>query len=403
MAINDVVLQDTFLNFVNKTNQAIDVVNSQITEEQLQKLNTNDKTTLVNAINEILKRSLGIDGGTVEGNLTTTGYLASNISIKIGSNNNGDSVIQLYDDKRNVFKELKWNVEKDELTIEDNNGNHNKILHEKQNINCSDMEIDFQLKSLLKAVNGNEILKSGEVVYLRDVKRLAYHDGETRGGYIVPAMEDLNDLAKVKVSNTDTTADYINTKIVGGTGIYTEKFNGASNEILKIQSGLRAGLVNFWPGTTSSIPLGWVLCDGRALDRTKYEELFSVLGIRYGVGDGKTTFNVPDYRGKFLFGVDDNTQLNTSGGEKQHTLTIDEMPSHNHNLRATPNSGNRNASETRYLGSGTDNSKADRFWSDDYMLENRTAVVNAGKSLPHNNMPPYTSGYWIIFTNVFQK
>ena len=45
---------------------------------------------------------------------------------------------------------------------------------------------------------------------------------------------------------------------------------------------------------------GWILCDGRAVSRTDYSDLFEAIGTQYGEGDGTTTFNVPNYRGKFL-------------------------------------------------------------------------------------------------------
>lgn len=58
------------------------------------------------------------------------------------------------------------------------------------------------------------------------------------------------------------------------------------------------------PYAGSSSPNGWLLCDGSAVSRTTYADLFAILGVSHGVGDGSTTFNVPDYRGRFLRGVD---------------------------------------------------------------------------------------------------
>src|SRR5262245_20383477 len=54
-------------------------------------------------------------------------------------------------------------------------------------------------------------------------------------------------------------------------------------------------------------PPGWLLCDGSAISRTTYSELFQAIGTASGAGDGKDTFNLPDYRGSFLRGVDDGT------------------------------------------------------------------------------------------------
>lgn len=387
MAVTEVELKDTFLNFMNKTNQAIKTVNLQISDEQIAKLKTDDKTSLVAAINEILKNSINIKGGTIEGNMTTTGYLSSNTFIRVGSNNNGDSIIYLYDDNRNVYKALKWNNEKDELTIEDNFGNHNKILHENMTIDCNNMNIELQQKSILKNINDASVFKKGQIVYLSDSKQLAYHDGETQGGYTVPTLKDIEELGQVKISSNDKSNGYLNEKIQPGKGIYTNKEVVSNGEILRINSGLSAGLVNFWPGPTNKLPLGWIVCDGRALDRTKYKDLFSVIGSTYGSGNGYSTFNIPNYSGRFLFGVDSSATLASVGGEKTHKLTIQEMPSHNHQMNMSVY--------------GMDHKNRDTWQAKDGDQVRYTQ--NAGGNQPHNNMPPYSAGYWIIFTNVFES
>lgn len=61
------------------------------------------------------------------------------------------------------------------------------------------------------------------------------------------------------------------------------------------------GLVESYAGTTA--PTGYLLCDGSAVSRTTYATLFNVIGTTFGIGDGSTTFNVPDMRGRYPFGV----------------------------------------------------------------------------------------------------
>lgn len=58
-------------------------------------------------------------------------------------------------------------------------------------------------------------------------------------------------------------------------------------------------------------PNGWIVCDGRALSRTKYSNLFNVIGITFGSGDGSTTFNIPDLRGEFIRGYDGNRGIDS--------------------------------------------------------------------------------------------
>lgn len=72
------------------------------------------------------------------------------------------------------------------------------------------------------------------------------------------------------------------------------------------------GTINAYGGTTA--PEGWLLCQGQALSRTEYEDLFAVIGTNFGSGDGSTTFNIPDFRGEFLRGAGTNSHTNQGSG-----------------------------------------------------------------------------------------
>ena len=76
--------------------------------------------------------------------------------------------------------------------------------------------------------------------------------------------------------------------------------DGGSSDILA--RILSVGTVMAWP--TSTVPAGWLECNGAAVSRTTYAELYTKIGTTYGAGDGSTTFNLPDYRGQFLRGQD---------------------------------------------------------------------------------------------------
>lgn len=94
---------------------------------------------------------------------------------------------------------------------------------------------------------------------------------------------------------------------------------------------------------TNSAPTNWLLCDGSAVSRTTYATLFGILGTTYGTGDGSTTFNLPNIKGRVTVGRDSGqTEFDTlgeTGGAKTHTLTAAEIPSHTHNTSVSTGSG----------------------------------------------------------------
>lgn len=80
------------------------------------------------------------------------------------------------------------------------------------------------------------------------------------------------------------------------------------------------GVVDWFPG--SSAPAGWLFCDGSAISRTMYGALFGVIGTTFGVGDGSTTFNLPDLRQRFPLGkasTGTGSSLGDTGGSIDHT------------------------------------------------------------------------------------
>lgn len=83
----------------------------------------------------------------------------------------------------------------------------------------------------------------------------------------------------------------------------------------------------------SAAPTGYLLCDGTAVSRTTYSDLFAVTSTTYGVGDGSTTFNLPDLRTKVPVGKNPSgtfATLGATGGAETHTLLTAEIPSHTH-------------------------------------------------------------------------
>lgn len=142
---------------------------------------------------------------------------------------------------------------------------------------------------------------------------------------------------------------------------------------------------------SDTIPNGWLLCDGRAVSRTKYAELFKAIGTKHGSGDGSTTFNLPNPKGRTLVGKDStDTDFNTlgkTGGEKTHTLTVNEMPKHNHTggiLTTNTIAGNE-----RFYFQQLGATNGENF-------SNSLKIGEAGGGQPHNNLQPYLVTNFII-------
>lgn len=119
-------------------------------------------------------------------------------------------------------------------------------------------------------------------------------------------------------------------------GCNASGINDAIRQIMAdIASALAAG--QFLPTGSvmshsgASAPTGFLLCDGSAVSRTTYAALFAVITTTYGIGDGSTTFNVPDLRGRAVIGVGTGAGLTaralaSTGGEETHAISVAETP-----------------------------------------------------------------------------
>jgi microcystin-dependent protein len=109
---------------------------------------------------------------------------------------------------------------------------------------------------------------------------------------------------------------------------------------LSLAGFLPAGMVSPFAG--SAAPAGWMFCDGQAVSRTVFAVLFNSIGTQYGGGDGSTTFNLPDMRGRAVVGRDagqsEFDSLDQAGGAKTHSLSTIETPAHSHTVSATTSS-----------------------------------------------------------------
>lgn len=110
-------------------------------------------------------------------------------------------------------------------------------------------------------------------------------------------------------------------------------------------SALPVGVILPFPG--GSIPTGWVTCHGQALSRSTNAELFAVIGTVYGAGDGSTTFNVPDLRGRLVSGRDN------MGGTAASRLTQGVLGGNPNTLGGSGGSESLTTQSVTLSGSGT--------------------------------------------------
>lgn len=145
-------------------------------------------------------------------------------------------------------------------------------------------------------------------------------------------------------------------------------------------------------------PRGWAFCDGQLLSISSNSALFSILGTTYG-GDGRTTFGLPDLRGRVAMHPGNgpgltSRRLGEKGGVEQVTLNINQIPSHTHGAKAYSGQGNQQGPEGNVLAYD----RRETQYSDQApdVTMNAQAIASAGGSQPHTNIQPYLAINHII-------
>lgn len=269
---------------------------------------------------------------------------------------------------------------------------------------------DYFYATLINTSNQLEVVK----VTARSTDTLTVvrgQDGTTARAY---SASDRIELRVTAALLTD-----IRDSVTPGDGtVTTAKIADANVTLAKLAAAVQellvpTGTVNPYAG--ASAPSGWLLCYGQAVSRTTYAALFAILGTTYGSGDGSTTFNLPDLRGRVIAGQDDmggtsanrltglsggvdGDTLGAAGGAESHTLTEAQLAAHRHFVVSnvtngvTPSSSNQIC---RTKGDGSDANYSLVAGSTDATL-GRTSSSGSGQA--HNNVQPTIILNYIIKT-----
>ena len=203
--------------------------------------------------------------------------------------------------------------------------------------------------------------------------------------------------------------------------------NGAAAPTWVASPGVPTGSLFPYAGSSASVPSGYLLCDGSAVSRTTYATLFTAISTTYGAGDGSTTFNVPDLRGRMPLGAGTGTGLNASGtgapsgtaqtartagqwlGNETVTLTTSNIPqmttgnmsqnsSHNHGSGATGFWVYNSAGAGTLAGGSTYNASAGGSSVTASSSVEHTHTVGTASPTSTTNIPPSIVVNYIIKT-----
>lgn len=259
----------------------------------------------------------------------------------------------------------------------------------------------YSLPPIYKATTGEKVLAEQHNIPFEDVAQ-ALSQCLKRGGS-TPAIRNLS----------------MSGFLVTDLGDAKNPGDAVSKKLL--DAAVPIGAIDEFAGDTP--PQGWLLCYGQAVSRTTYAALFAVIGTKFGTGDGGSTFNVPDYRGRVGVGRDDmggpaakrvtaggsgivGTNIGATGGLQSVALTEAQMPPHKHEgntNRAGRHAhgigrGAGNGNSSGWLGA--ENQDQTRYVNEDGEHDHYFETNSKGGGAAHNNMQPSIIVNFIIRTGM---
>lgn len=265
---------------------------------------------------------------------TETDISTSGKSINIESTRNSVTISsQMKDITVESYKKININSSEDNANIK---AHHcvNIIATEKSiNLKAVDGEVNAISKKdiTLLSTHGDALLKA----YRGELNIETYKNMEILSEQGNITIEAPNGTVNIRAQhNINITPGETGQVYVAGNLRATTISQGSANE----QSGLLVPPGTVVPYCASSSPIGWFLCNGSSYSIITYKPLFDVIGYTFGGGESGGTFQVPDLRGRLILGYStgisniSNKEIGDIGGSETHTLTVPEMPSHNHTV-----------------------------------------------------------------------
>jgi microcystin-dependent protein len=207
--------------------------------------------------------------------------------------------------------------------------------------------------------------------------------------------------------NLDNWRDYPNEEISSSDLDEIQRLvDGAIDQIMRPKNMTPIGAIQSFGGSVQ--PDEWLFCDGTAISRTTYADLFAIIGVAYGAGNGTTTFNLPDMRGRSTMGVDGSlvSGLGTQAGAAAVALSINNLPSHDHDYADPGHTHGLTSPFTSIIGArpagGAAAAAGSTISGGAAIASNTTGITfhAQGSNAPHANLHPVLGVNFIIYAGV---